>query len=72
MSPLWRLVLQWWCGGRATAVIQAVEEVVSVQGLPGASSSTLAQRILERPSTAGQAAQMAAAGAELAARRAEV
>ena len=30
LSPLWRLVLQWWCGGRATAVIQAVEEVAII------------------------------------------
>ena len=58
MSPLWRLVLQWWCGGRATAVIQAVEEVVVPE--------------LARPSAAGQAAQLAAARLELALRQAEV
>ena len=54
-------MLQWWCGGRATAVIQAVEEV-AVQGRPA----------LERPSVAGQAAQLAAARLELALRQAEV
>jgi len=61
MSPLWRLILGWWCGNRATAVIQAVEEV-AVQGRPA----------LERPSVAGQAAQLAAARLELVIRQAEV
>jgi len=46
--------------------------VVGPAALPVASSSVLATRMRERPSAAGQAAQLAAAGAARAARRAEV
>jgi len=73
LSPLWRLVLRWWCGTRAAAVAGAVEEMMVVPAaLPVASSSILASRMRERPSEAGQAAQLAMAGAAMAARRAEV
>ena len=67
MSPLWRLVVRWWCGERAAAVVQAVEGVV-----PELPLSAAAARILDRPSTSGQAAQLAAARLELALRQAEV
>jgi len=60
MSPLWSLVVRWWCGERAAAVIQAVE-VVACQG-----------EAPQRASAAGQAAQLAAARLELAIRQAEV
>ena len=60
LSPIWRLVLRWWCGARGAAVLEAVDVVV--QGVPA----------LERPSVAGQAAQLAAARLELALRQAEV
>jgi len=62
MSPIWRLVVTWWLGARGAAVAQAVEQVVAGPGLP----------VNERPSAAGQAAQLAAARLELALRQAEV
>jgi len=75
MSPLWSLVVRWWCGGRAAAVLEAVDSVVTVradQPSSVCSTSHVAARILERPSSEGQAAQLAAAAVERAARRAEV
>jgi len=61
LSPLWRLILQWWCGARgAAAITQVVDEVVVPIVVP------------QRPSTVGQAAQLAAARLELAIRQAEV
>jgi len=68
LSPIWRLVLQWWCGTRGSALVQVVGEAA----LPVASSSALATRMRERPSAAGQAAQLAAARLDLALRQAEV
>jgi len=67
MSPLWRLILRWWCGTRAANVVQAVEGMV-----PELPLSVSAARMMDRPSTSGQAAQLAAAGALMAVRRAEV
>ena len=61
MSPLWRLVLRWWCGTRGAAAITEAVDSLAVQGL-----------VVERPSAAGQAAQLAAARLELALRQAEV
>jgi len=75
MSPLWRMVLRWWCGARGEILGQVVEEAARqrvVQPPSSCSTSSVASRILERPSAAGQAAQLAAAGAAMAARRAEV
>jgi len=60
MSPLWRLVLRWWCGGQATAVIQVVEGVACQGEMP------------QRASAAWQAAQLTAARLELAICQAEV
>jgi len=62
LSPIWRLVLTWWCGARGAAVARAVEEMAVPEVLP----------VLARPSAAGQAAQLAAARLELALRQAEV
>ena len=68
LSPIWRLVLTWWLGARGAAVAQAVEEVVAGPGLPVRERPSAR----ERPSTEGQAAQLAAARLELALRQAEV